>query len=262
MSLRVSVDGPVLTVTLDRPKVLNAIDPETHTELVAAWTRLREDPELRVAVLTGTGPKAFCAGIDVSRLDDFYAEERPGERRERWARSPGLGGLTRNFRAGKPVISAIRGYCLGLGLELALATDLRIATPDATFGLPELRWGIIPGQGGTQRLARAVPPNVALEMILAGTYLPAARALELGLINRVVPPRRLLPEAMELAARIADRPPRAVHHALEAVRRGLDLPLALALELEQDLAEPLRSSPESRKARSGFGRVGSGRRPR
>ena len=244
----------VLLVTLDRRQVLNAVDPESHHGLVQAWNRLRNDPELHVGILTGTGTKAFCAGIDLKRLDDFYAESRPGERRERWTREPGIGGLTRNFDPGKPIIAAINGCCLGLGLEMALACDIRLASPNATFGLPEVRWGIIPGQGGTQRLPRMVAPNLALEMILSGAVISADRAHEIGLINRVVAQRRLLPEARLLAERIAALPVRAVRHAREAVRRGLDLPLTDALQLEQDLADPLRGSAESRAARSKFGR--------
>lgn len=252
MPVKVERQGPVLLVTLDRPKVLNSIDPESHDQLVRAWNRLRSDPALRVGILTGAGTKAFCAGIDLGRVDDFYAESYPGERHERWAREPGIGGLTRNFDPGKPIIAAINGYCLGLGLEMALASDIRLASPNATFGLPEVRWGIIPGQGGTQRLPRVVAPNLALEMILCGAAISARRAYEIGLINRVVAQRRLLPEARLLARQIAALPVRAVRQAREAVRRGLDLPLTDALQLEQDLADPLRGSEESRAARAKF----------
>ncbi len=258
--VRIEVHGPVLVVTLDRPEVHNAIDPESHAELVRAWNRLRDDDALRVGIVTGAGRKAFCAGIDLHRLEDFYAESHPGERRERWAREPGIGGLTRNFDAGKPVIAAINGFCLGLGLELALASDIRLASPNATFGLPEVKWGIIPGQGGTQRLPRAIPPNVALEMILTGTPISARRAYEIGLVNRVVSLRRLMPTARSLANEIARFPVRAVRHARDAVRRGLNLPLADALQLEQDLAEPLRTSTESRAARATFGAKRPGHR--
>ena len=255
MALRVEARGPLLIVTLNRPEVHNAVDPETHRELVQAWQRLWTDPKLRVGILTGAGTKAFCAGIDLTRLEDFYAESYPGERRERWRQEPGIGGLTRHFDAGKPIIGAIHGHCLGLGLEMALACDLRLASPSATFGLPEVRWGILPGQGGTQRLPRALPTNVALEMILTGEAISARRAWELGLINRVVPQARLLSEARAVARRIALHPPGVVQRAREAVRRGLELPLSEALELEQDLADPLRERAESRVARGGFRRV-------
>jgi enoyl-CoA hydratase/carnithine racemase len=252
--VRVRARGPVLIVTLDRPRSLNAIDPETHEELVRAWRRLRDEDRLKVGVLTGSGDRAFSAGIDLKRLPDFYAETRLGERRARWKREPGLGGLTRNLDTGKPIVAAINGYCLGLGLELALACDVRLASPNAVFGLPEVRWGIIPGQGGTQRLPRAVPPNLALEMILTGESIPASRAYEIGLINRIVPLPRLRPEALATAHRIARHPPRAVRHARESVYRGLDLSLADGLQLEQDLAEPLREGGKRRALRSAFGR--------
>lgn len=250
--LRVEAQGAVLVVTLARPGSLNAIDPAMHAHLVDAWKRLRDDPELRAGVLTGAGNKAFCAGIDLKQLPRFYAESYPGERRERWAPAPGLGGLTRNLDPGKPVVAAVQGYCLGLGLELALSCDLRIASPDALFGLPEVRWGIIPGQGGTQRLPRAIPSNLALEMILTGESIPASRAYEIGLINRIVPLPKLRSTAIAMGQRIAELPPRAVQRAREAVRRGTDLSLADGLQLEQDLAEPLRGGPENRRALAAF----------
>lgn len=245
-------DGRILKVTLNRPEVLNAIDRQTHKELVEAWTLLRDDPELRVAVLSGAGGRAFCAGVDVREMGAFYEDFQGPERRDARKREPGIGGVTRNLDPGKPIVAAIHGYCLGGGLELALACDLRIASPDATFGLPEVGLAIIPGQGGTQRLPRAVPPSVALEMILTGKPIPAARALEVGLVNRLVPRRALLREALSLARDIAAHSPRAVQTARTAVMRGLELPLERALELEQDLADPLRDSPENRAARARF----------
>lgn len=254
VSVRTSVDRAVLLVTLDRPESLNAIDPETHDQLLEAWRRLRDEEALRAAVLTGTGAKAFSAGIDLKRLADFYAEAYPGERRLRWSKEPGIGGLTRNFDPGKPIVAAINGYCLGLGLELALACDLRLASPNAVFGLPEVRWGIIPGQGGTQRLPRAIAPNLALEMILAGERIDAPRAYATGLVNRIVPLRRLRAEALALAHRIAEYPPKAVQSAREAVRRGLERSLGEGLQLELDLADPLRSSAENRSAVAAFDR--------
>ena len=241
MPVGFAVEGPRAVITLNRPEALNAIDPETDSDLVRAWERFRDDPALRVAILTGAGGRAFSAGIDLKRLADFYREASPGERRERWLRAPGLGGITRNLDPGKPVLAAIHGYCLGGGLELALACDVRIATPQSVFGLPEVRWGIIPGQGGTQRLPRTIPPGVALEMILTAGTIGAARAYEVGLVNRLVPRTRLLAETRRIADRIAEMPPTAVRRAREAVRRGLDLPLPDALRLEQDLADPLRT---------------------
>lgn len=254
MPIRFETAEGVAEITIDRPEALNAIDPETHRGLVEAWQRFRDDPTLRVAVLAGAGDRAFSAGVDVKRMGELYGAAPGHERRDRWNREPGIGGITRNLDVGKPVLAAIHGYCYGGGLELALACDLRIASPDATFALPEVRWAIIPGQGGTQRLPRAIPPNVALEMILTGEPITAARAYELGLVNRVVPKTELRETALALARRIAGFSAPAVRRAREAVWRGLGTSLSEGLRLEQDLADPLRDSPENRAARAQFGR--------
>ena len=258
MPLRFEQRGAIAVLTIDRPEVHNAIDPEIHRDLVKAWERVRDDDGIRVAIVTGAGDRAFSAGVDLHRMEELYAEVPRDRRREVWNRQPGVGGLTRNLDVGKPVIAAIRGYCLGGGLELALACDIRICTPDATFALPELKWAILPGQGGTQRLPRAVPPNIALEMILTGEPISAARAHEVGLVNRVVPSERLIEEAIALAEKIASRSPRAVRAAREAVLRGLDLSLGDGLRVEQDLADPLRGSEENQAAVREFER----RRPK
>jgi E-phenylitaconyl-CoA hydratase len=252
MPVRFETEGAIAWITLDRPEALNAIDPESHAALVSAWERVRDSADLRVAVLTGAGPRAFCAGVDLKRMGEFYRSV-PAERRvAAWNRQPGIGGLTRNLEVGKPVIAAVNGLCLGGGLELALACDLRVAGANATFGLPEVRWAIIPGQGGTQRLPRAIPPAIALEMILTGRPIGARRAAALGLVNAVVPRARLRTAARSMARAIAAYPPRVVRTALAAVRRGLELPLPDALRLEQELADPLRDSPDNREARAAF----------
>lgn len=252
MPVRFKVDGHVAWITLDRPEALNAIDPESHSALVAAWERVRDEDALRVAVLTGAGPKAFCSGVDLKRMGEFYERVPDHQRTEVWNREPGIGGITRNLEVGKPVIAAVNGLCLGGGLELALACDIRLASANATFGLPEVRWAIIPGQGGTQRLPRTVPPSVALEMILTGRPIDADRAAAIGLVNHVHSASRLLVEAQSMAEAIVAHPPRAVRAALAAVRRGLVLPLKKGLELEQELANPLRDSPDNREARVAF----------
>lgn len=254
MAVRVEARGAVLEVTLDRPEVLNAIDPAMHRELLAAWTRLRDEEGLHVGLLTGAGDRAFCAGVDLTAMGEFYRSVPPERRREAGDREPGIGGITRNFDVGKPIVAAIHGHCLGGGLELALACDIRYASPEATFGLPEVRWAIIPGQGGTQRLPRTVPLSLALEMILTGRSISAERAREAGLVSAVVPRDALLPTVRALADGIAALPARAVRHAREAVRRGLELPLVEGIRIEQALAEPLRDAPENREARARFAR--------
>ncbi|MGD0587657.1 MAG: enoyl-CoA hydratase-related protein [Thermoplasmata archaeon] len=252
MPVHFETDGHIAWITLDRPEALNAIDPESHAALVAAWERFRDEDDLRVAVLTGAGTKAFCSGVDLKRMGDFYRNVPAGRRVEVWNREPGIGGITRNLEVYKPVIAAVNGMCLGGGLELALACDIRLASANATFGLPEVRWAIIPGQGGTQRLPRTVPPAAALEMILTARPIDAKRAYALGLVNHVYPFSRLQREARAMAKVIVAYPPRAVRTALAAVRRGLSLPLVEGLRLEQELADPLRDSPDNREARAAF----------
>jgi len=248
MVLQFETKGPVALLTLDRPDAHNAINPALQEALVQAWLRFRDDDALRVAVVTGAGPKAFCAGADLKEMQAWYARTPKERRREVWDREPGLGGITRNLDPGKPVVAAVNGYCLGGGLELALACDIRWCSEDATFALPELRWGILPGQGGTQRLPRLIGPGAALELILSGERIDASRALQLGLVTRVLPAVELVPRSLELAETIARMAPRATRHAREAVRRGLELPLDEALRLEQSLADPLRGSEDNLEA--------------
>lgn len=252
MPVRFEAKGHVALVTIDRPDARNAIDLETSRALTDAWFRFRDDDDLRCAVLTGAGDRAFSAGLDLKKAAEYYGSVPAQKRREVWDREPGLGGITRNLDCGKPVIAAIRGHCLGGGLELALACDIRIASDDAKLALPEVTHAFIPGQGGTQRLARLVGASAALEMILTGASVDARRALELGLVSLVVPAERLLPEALGLAEAIAKNPPRAVRFAREAVLRGLDGPLAEGLRIEQGLAELLRESEDAKEARAAF----------
>jgi E-phenylitaconyl-CoA hydratase len=245
VSIRVETQGAVLHVTIDRPEAANALTLQMTAELCEAWRTLARDPSLRVAIVTGAGSRSFCAGADLGEISAWYRSMSPPERRERAEREPGLGGLTRNLDPGKPVIAAINGHCLGGGLELALACDVRIAAEHATFGLPEVRRGIMPGAGGTQRLPRAIPTSLALEMILGGDPIDAQRALAAGLVSRVVPSDGLLDEARRLAERMAGSAPLAVQAARAAVLRGRHLPLEDALRLEQLLAEPLRSTEDA-----------------
>ncbi|MFO1300812.1 MAG: enoyl-CoA hydratase-related protein [Burkholderiaceae bacterium] len=245
MTLRRETRDGVLILTIDRPAARNALDSRTQKALLDEWLRFRDDDELRVAVLTGAGNEAFCAGADLKELGAFYRSMTPFQRRERGEREPGLGAITRNFDARKPTIAAVNGTCLAGGLELALACDIRIAAEHARFGLPEVCRGILPGAGGTQRLPRALPLGVAMEMILSGAPIDAAAALRWGLVSHVVPAAGLLEGALDIAARIASNGPLAVRAARDAVHQGLTLPLEAALRLEQFLAEPLRQSEDA-----------------
>lgn len=245
MSIRTERDGHLLVVTIDRPEARNALSLEMTRALSEAWRVLQGDGELRVAILTGAGDRAFCAGADLKEIGAWYRSMTPVERREGAEREPGLGGLTRNLDPGKPVIAAVNGHCLAGGLELALACDLRVAAEHATFGLPEVRRGIMPGAGGTQRLPRVIPLGAALEILLTGDAIDATTALRLGLVNRVVPAGRLMDAARALAGRIARNAPLAVKTARAAAYRGLHLPLCEGLRLEQMLAEPLRQTEDA-----------------
>lgn len=253
MSIRTAViDAHIFVVTIDKPESRNALSRSMSKELEAAWLKLRDEPELRVAVLTGAGDKAFCAGADLREVGDYYRAMTPIQRRLNGERTPGLGGLTRNFDSCKPVIAAINGHCLAGGLELALACDLRVAAEHATFGLPEVKRGIMPGAGGTQRLPRLVPMGMALEMLLTGAPIDATTALRIGLVNRVVPQAELLESATSLARLIAQNAPLAVQAIRSAALRGLHLPLEEGLALEQAFAEPVRATADAQEGVRAF----------
>jgi E-phenylitaconyl-CoA hydratase len=252
VTIRLEREGAVAILTIDRPEVRNALDFKTSDELVEAWRSFRDDDDLRAAILTGAGDRAFCAGADLRGVAEFYRNLTSAERLRRAEQQPGLGGITRNLAVDKPVVAAINGHCLAGGLEIALACDLRIASENATFGLPEVTRGILPGAGGTQRLPRLVGPERALDLILTGRRIDAREAERMGLVGRVVPFDRLRDEALALASQIAENAPLAVRAAKAAVWRGLDLPLAEGLRLEQLLAEPVRQSEDAQEGPRAF----------
>jgi len=252
VSIRFECEGAVAILTIDRPKVHNALDFETSDALVDAWARFRDDDELRVAILTGAGERAFCAGADLRGVGDFYKTLTSSERLRRSEQLPGLGGITKNLAIDKPIIAAVNGYCLAGGLEIALACDLRLASDQASFGLPEVTRGIIPGAGGTQRLPRLVGPERALDLILTGRRIDAHEAERIGLVSRVVPASNLRAEALAVANAIAENGPLAVRAAKAAIWRGLDVPLEDGLRLEQLLAEPVRQSEDAQEGPRAF----------
>jgi enoyl-CoA hydratase/carnithine racemase len=237
----------IVTITINRPEAMNSIDPETQDALVAAWTRFRDDPSAWVAILTGAGDRAFSAGADLKKY--IPAEFAAGTASHN---TLGLGGITRGLEIWKPMIAAINGYCLAGGLEQALACDLRVAAPHATFGLTEVRWAIMPGAGGTQRLPRAVPLARAMELILTGEPIAADEALRIGLVNRVVPLPELMPAAVATAQKLCERGPLALRAAKEAVIRGLSLPLADGLRLESFLSSALRGTADAAEGPRAF----------
>ncbi len=233
--------GGIGYITLNRPQVLNVYNLQMRDDLYQVLEALRDDPEVEVAILQGAGERAFCAGADLS---EFLTAPTPViARQARWERD--VWGLFLSLP--QPIIAALHGYVLGSGIEIALFCDLRIASEDAVFGLPEVGLGILPAAGGTQTLPRTVGRAKALEMLLTGDFIDATEALRVGLVNRIVPRSQLLSAAEELARKISSHPAPVVRAAKEAVNRGLDLPLPQALELERDLGLPLMDTPEARE---------------
>ena len=226
----------IVWITLNRPRVLNVYNVQMRDELHEILGAIRDDSEVRVAIFKGAGDKAFCAGADLS---EFLTAPSPViARRARWERD--IWGELLSLT--QPLIAALHGYVLGSGLEIALCCDVRIAAGDARFGFPEAGRGIIPGAGGTQNLPRAIGCGKALEMILTGRQLTAQEALEVRLVNQVVPKDELIPTAEKLARHIASLNPRAVRSAKQAMVRGLDLTLDEGLELEKRLVNSLLSN--------------------
>ncbi|MBI4565948.1 MAG: enoyl-CoA hydratase/isomerase family protein [Planctomycetes bacterium] len=221
-------DG-IAVVTVNRPEKLNALNGTVIAELHETFSALKSKPEIRSVVLTGAGDKAFIAGADIAEL----AACDPAAARENARRGQALTLAIEHL--GKPVIAAVNGYALGGGCELALACSMRLASENAKLGQPEVKLGIICGYGGSQRLPRLVGRGRALEMLLSGEPIDAAEALRIGLVNRVVKREALLGEAEALARKFLAVGPVAVNYTLEAVDRGLDLPLEKALEWEAEL---------------------------
>jgi enoyl-CoA hydratase len=251
--LRIESRGPVTFLTVHRPEVLNALDRATLEEIAGAVAAFAADPAQGVLVVTGAGEKSFVSGADIKELaalGPFAAEET-----SRFGQSV----VDAIERCPKPVIAAINGYAFGGGCELALGCHIRLASDNAVLGLPEVGLGILPGYGGTQRLPRLVGQGRALELILSGRRVKADEAERIGLVERVVPQAELLAEAEKLALAIVKNGPLAVEAALEAVVRGMSLPLAEGLRFEsgrfglmaasEDMHEGMNAFLEKRPAR-------------
>ncbi len=233
-------------VVLNRPDKLNAITRRGLTELRLALVEVLGDPGVSVVVLTGAGDKAFTAGVDIGEflgLDPAAGQDYADEGRN----------LTVALEsAGKPIIAAVNGLAIGAGTELALACHVRIASETARFGLPEVKLGLIPGFGGTQRLPRLVGRGPGLELILSGRMIDAREALRLGLVDRVVPFAELEAAALGLAREISANAPRALEHALQAVLEGLDRPLAEGLSLEREHFRAVCATQDLREGAMAF----------
>jgi enoyl-CoA hydratase len=219
----------IAVLTVNRPKVLNALSMQTLDELRRTVLALKHDDGVRCVILTGAGEKSFIAGADINEL----AVQSPTTGREHALRGQHVLDLVENM--GKPVIAAINGYALGGGCELAMACTIRLAADTAKLGQPEINLGIIPGYAGTQRLARLVGRGRALELLLTGDQIDAHEAHRLGLVNRVVPAAELMAEARKLAQTLAAKAPVAVRYIIDAVNKGLQMPLAEAQVYEATL---------------------------
>jgi enoyl-CoA hydratase len=251
-NLLVDKSGAVAVVTVNRPKVLNALNAPTLDELRRVVLELQRDDSVRVLVLTGAGEKAFIAGADINEL----AVQTPISGREHALKGQHVFDLIENL--GKPVIAAINGYALGGGCEVAMACTLRIAADTAKIGQPEINLGIIPGYAGTQRLARLVGKGKAMELVLTGTQITAAEAERIGLVNRVVPAASLMSEVRSFAASLANNAPIAMRYIMSAINKGLEMPFAEACVFEatlfglvastEDMREGTRAFLEKRKA--------------
>ena len=244
--LTLQQEGAVAVVTVNRPKVLNALNIATLDELALTMRQLQRDETVRCVIVTGAGEKAFIAGADINELSALT----PAAGREHARAGQAVFDLIEQL--GKPVIAAINGHALGGGCELAMACTLRIAADTARLGQPEINLGLIPGFGGTQRLARLIGAGRALELLLTGEPIGAAEAYRLGLVNRVVPAADLRVEAHRLAATIAVKAPVAVRYILDAVRCGVQLPLGEAQALEATLFGLVASTADMREGTRAF----------
>jgi crotonobetainyl-CoA hydratase len=259
--VRVAIDGAVMTITIDRPKA-NAIDLPTSRKLGEAFVYFRDNPELKVAVITGAGERIFCAGWDLKALD---AGDTP---LENWweAEDPELGGfagITEMWNLNKPVIAALNGLTIGGGFEIALACDLIIAADHVEFALPELPLGLIPDAGAVQRLPKRIPYNIALEMLYLGRRMPVSEAAHYGLVNQVVPADELMPLAYSWAEKLSAVAPLALQAIKEVLRaieceptenafhkmRYEDLPIYRAMLSSDDASEGVAAFVEKRDAK-------------
>jgi enoyl-CoA hydratase/carnithine racemase len=248
MPIRFEVRRTTGLITIDRPEARNAIDPADNDALADAFRELDRRDECRVGVVTGAGEVAFCAGADLRRLIPLRRREAQSGALE----GTSFGGVTRDFTVRKPLIAAINGYCLAGGLELALACDIRICSAGATFALTEVKWALIPGAGGTQRLARAVPLGWATRMILSGERIEAETALRIGLVSDVRPQSELMTEALRLADEIAANGPIALAAAKRVIYGGLDLTLQEGLALERKAFQEVVQSEDTEEGYKAF----------
>jgi len=237
--------GRIAYMTIDRPRALNAIDPQTFQEMSNALVDFRDDKDVWVAIITGSGDRAFCVGADIGEMLPVLHQIRS----EWWRIAPTL---FRGLELWKPTIAAINGHAMGGGLEVALGCDLRVASEKAIFAFPEVTLGIIPGWGGTQRLPRLIGTAKATEMVLMGERISAQEALRVGLVNKVVPPDQVMPAAEQWAQQLCEIPPIAVRAAKEAMMKGIDMTLEEGLRYEGKLMDVCTATEDHAEARAAF----------
>ena len=222
--------GDVAEISLNRPRVLNAYNMQMRDDMSQALEAVHHDPDVRSVLLRGEGDRAFCTGADLSEFGT--APSRVIARQVRWERDVWGQFLSLD----KPIVAALHGFVIGSGIEMAMLCDIRIASEDAVFGLPEAALGMLPAAGGTQTIPRTIGRSRALEALLSNERMDASRALEIGLVHMVVPKESLLDQARSQAKQLAEVPAHIVKATKEALRRGLDMPLERALEMELGLA--------------------------
>lgn len=246
MALIYEKKDKIAYITINRPEAMNAMDPETYTELSKAWIDVRDDPDVWVAIITGARDKAFSAGADLKKTIG-----RPVEAWHFWQTQEEQI-LNRGLELWKPVIAAVNGYCLAGGMTLLLATDIRIAAEHATFGLSEVSRGILPGNGGTQRTIQQLPYPVAMYFLLTGERMDAEEALRAGLVNKVVPLSELMAEAERIARKICENAPLAVRAIKELAVRGQYLSIEQGLRLEQAIQRVLSTTDDASEGPKAF----------
>lgn len=252
----VEIAGGVAEVTLNRPDKRNALTPEMLVRLARTWTAVDADRTVRVAILTGAGDKAFCAGADLGRLTPLLTRARGAE--DEWDEAlladPLIlnRALLRGVELAVPVIAAARGSVVAGGMELALACDLRVVAEDSRLGLTEVQRGLIPAAGGVARLSRQLAPARAAELLLTGDRIDAATALDWGLVNRVVPTADVLPVAREAAARIARNAPLALRGVKQVMQRSSGVSLPEAFGIEDEVIKPILRSSDAREGSKAF----------
>ena len=245
-NVKLEKKNQIAYVTIDRLKVLNALNMATMSELQQVFAELKDDRETRVVILTGAGEKAFVAGADINEL----AKNNPVEAKVYTHKGQAVLDLIENL--GKPVIACINGFALGGGCEIAMACTMRLASENAKLGQPEVKLGIIPGYGGTQRLPRLVGTGLAMQILLTGEMISAQEAYRIGLVNEVVPADRLIARAEEIAQKIIGMAPLAIQYCMEAVNQGLNMTLQEGLFLEATLFSVCSATEDKKEGTTAF----------